>query len=76
MKSLFPLLKKQNTIKILKMVLLHIFIVSIGKWVYNKYILLPQESLVDKKEMSMLNKINSLLDIQKQEQEEQEEQKQ
>ena len=51
--------------RIVKIILLYIFIVFIGNYIYNTYIQ-SYESLVEKKQMKMLNEINSLLNIQKQ----------
>ena len=71
MKSFVSLFQNHDTMRIFKVVLLHIFIVFIGKWIYNRYVIdvidscESYESLVDKKEMSMLNEIHSLLEIQK-----------
>ncbi len=74
MKSFVSLFQNHDTMRIFKVVLLHIFIVFIGKWIYNRYVIdvidaidscESYESFVDKKEMSMLNEIHSLLEIQK-----------
>jgi uncharacterized protein (UPF0305 family) len=73
MKSLFSFFKKHNVMKIFKVILLHVFIVFIGKYIYNRYTH-SYEPLIEKKQLKMLNEINSLLDTQKQEQEDQQKQ--
>ena len=65
MKSFLSFFKKHHVMRIVKIILLYIFIVFIGNYIYNTYSQ-SYESLVEKKQMKMLNEINSLLNIQKQ----------